>query len=380
MKENVRHIILILFMVCSLAPDIISYNGNSLKLMYIVFGILLFIVIMGRKVVLPPKKLMFFFFIMILISLIASIKWGVDRLFFNYCFGFVIICIILSIAKDRNEILDEKIFRTVWIILVGLVVINDIKQGSKFIEYVALHLEHPYIDTVVTGGVNLEATWIGILAISFFNSKKRWWPFVISCCISLIYASRVGIIANVIACFIFIFGKKDMDSKRKILNRRVILTIFMSVILVFLLKKGFQQSLLILIRFKEIGFDNGSVGRLSMWKFVIPTLMEYPFGVGLGNSIKSIETISHLKYMEDNLHNLYMQMFVELGVIGGGMYLWLWGNYLKKEIKNILTSPIVSMLFIYFILAFLQFKGGETIFFCILGVYLTKNKKELISK
>lgn len=372
-KKEIVFYIFVIFAIFSLAPDIVDVNGHTYKIMYVIFAVLFLITLGYKKFKLPNKVLLTCYVYFLLVSLANAIKWGIDRLFFNYCFGFCVITLCLTFGKDF--ILDDwlKIFRIVWIALVILIAINDFSQLFRFIEYRKYGLDHPYIGTVVTGGVNLEATWVAILVLAFFNLKKRWIPFFLSLAISLLYASRVGIVANMIVLFIFVFERKAIDSNHEVMRRRLILSSVALVMVVVLFKRGSEQMLSVFKRFTQIGREAGSLGRIAMWRYIPKLIFKYPLGVGLGNSMLALKKVSPLNYVENNLHNLFLQMFVEVGIVGGIIYLLLWFYFLKNNLKKIFTNPIVGMLIAYFVLSLIQFRGGETIFFCILGAYLAQD-------
>ena len=384
MKVKKKHIdklelLFVLFMSFALMPDVLAVGGHSLKGMYLMFIVLVGLMANKKRLVKPDKAIVGLFAYGILVSLFASITWGIDRLFFNYCFGFFVIILILSLGTKYTE--DDWLYmlQCVWWLLVACVLINDIKQSYRFVEYFQYRLNHPYIVTLVNGGCNIEACWIGILSLSFYRVKKRFIPVAVALGFSLLYASRVGMIATFVVILIFAYGRLPEDTKRRLFNRRVIFTILGITALVMLLVAGIGGGFFLQVfsRFADIGHDPGSLGRLAMWYYVPQTIMEYPFGVGLGNVMPALESVSHLIYEDGNLHNIYMQMFIETGIIGGTLYLFVVVTWCIRNIKRAFVSPIVGMLCIYFVLALFQFRGGDTIFFCLLGIYLNtiKNKQ-----
>lgn len=382
-KRNLKkccpiELLLILFMTFALMPDVVSVAGHSLKPMYFLFVVLLFLVVKKNRVIKPNNVILCLFAFMFFVSILASFRWGIDRLLINYCFGLVVVTIFQSLGNSINDRQWQTLLRKVWLLLLVAVLINNARQAYRFVEYIQYHLEHPFIETLVNGGCNIEATWIAILAMSYFNSKKRWMVLGISVVISMIYASRVGIIADVIVTFIFAFGKMSKDTRKKVFNRSLwfISATVMGVIILFVIDSGRElSSLKVLSRFTEIGHDPGSLGRLAMWRYVPRIIISYPFGVGLGNSIKALETVSPLIYEDGNLHNLFMQMGCEIGVLGGMFYILIWAFFLIKERTQFLSCPIKAMLLIYFSLCMFQFRGGETIFFCLLGIYFCSCNK-----
>lgn len=384
MKIRIKHIdtlkiLFVLFMSFALMPDVIAVAGHSLKGMYLLFVVLMGIVVKKRKIKKPNIIITGLFALGISVSLAVAIWWGIDRLFFNYCFGFVIITLFLSLGSRYTE--DEwlHILQWVWWLLVACVIINDIKQAYRFIEYFQYRLNHPYIVTLVNGGCNIEACWISILSLSFYKEKKRFVPLIIGLIFSLLYASRVGMIAIFIVAILFIYGRLPEDTKRRLYKRRIAFTGIGIALLILLIVASAGDGLFLQVfsRFSDIGHDPGSLGRLAMWYYVPQTIMEYPFGVGLGNVMKALERVSRRMYEDGNLHNIYMQMFIEIGIIGGLLYLTTVVVWCIKNIKNAFVSPVIAMLCIYFLLGLFQFRGGDTIFFCLMGVYfdIIQNKR-----
>ena len=374
---DIKKILIILFIVYSLMPTLCSIGNITLKILYLVFAIYLLELLKKGKAILPNRILCYFFGFSSIITLCMSIQWGLSRYFFNYIFGFVVLILIVSLYGTYTRKQWLEILQIVWCVALVFIILNDIKQYDRFVYYFSVGLPHPYIETLITGGPNLEATWMSVLSVSFFDSKKRWIPYVISVAISFLYGSRVGLILSGIIYLIFFLGRMSMDTSKKIFKRRnCLIAVTVIGIAIVLITNG-QYILGVLERFANIGDEAGSLGRLAMWKYTIPTLFKYPFGVGLGNSIDALETISPLKYTENNMHCLYMQMFVDCGIIGGLFYVMMWGLFVKKELKNIIQNPLCSILFLYAVAALMEFGGGESMFFCVLGIFLSDKRNSV---
>ena len=71
-----------------------------------------------------------------------------------------------------------------------------------------------------------------------------------------------------------------------------------------------------------------------------------------------------------------MQMFSDIGVLGGMFYLSLVVYFIWKERKHIINTPVILMLSIYFFIGLFQFRGGETITFCLMGTYFAMRKNK----
>lgn len=365
-KENITRVLYSLMLFFSLVPDFFAIG--DLKPMYIVF-FLLCLRAFREKIKIPPKYVMLFGIYSITISFLLSGLFGIDRLLFNYAFGIFVVTIFYNISCKENIRNLISCLKIVWVGLAITIVINDFLQYHRFIEFHQLKLAHPYINTVVTGGVNLEATWLSLLSITFINDRRKWFPILFSLGVSAVYASRVGILS--VAIIMMLLFLKNRQSN---LGKKLISLVSISAVIVFI---GVQTDLFsdVLSRFGNIGHDPGSLGRFRLWSGVIPTMLQYPFGVGLGNVIDSITKTTGIAYVENNLHCLPVQMFCECGILGGFFYIALWGIFFFKEYKCFGNDEIKTILLVYFLLSMLQFRGGETIFFSLLGAYLGTRRK-----
>lgn len=363
-------VLLVLFSLIS-SFTIVSFAGVALKPFYIVLLLFLLLVLNIKRVVKLPAIIVLFITFVVVNAGINSFLWGIDRLSMNYILGVVIILIFCTLGRSFS--LDQwcMIFRVAAIGVMIAVYINAVMQWDKFLFYFSntSWMGHPYINTLITGGVNLEATWIAILSPVFYNHRLKWPYLCSSLLISALYASRVGIVLNAICVILFLFKS---DGKNRYLK------IIVSASLVALIGFVFVRLELlsvVIMRFLDIGNDNGSLGRLTIWSYVPQVISEYPFGVGIGNSMLAVEKVSGVTFGENNLHNLALQMFCELGWLGGIFFLGLLFYFVAKEKKSIFTNPFVAMLILYFIISLVQLRGGESIFFCILGVYICLRKR-----
>jgi len=365
-------VLLVLFSLIS-SFTIVSFTGVELKPFYIVLLLCLLLVLNKKRVVKLPAIIVLFIAFVEANAGINGFQWGIDRLSVNYILGVIIISIFCTMGRTFSLDQWSKIFRLAAIGVMIAVYINSVMQWDKFIFYFSntSWMGHPYINTLITGGVNLEATWIAILSPVFYNHRLKWPYLCSSLLISALYASRVGIMLNAICAILFLF-KSDEKNRYRYL-KIIVSAVLVSLIIFVFVDLGLLS--LVITRFLDIGNDNGSIGRLTIWSYVAQIISEYPFGVGIGNSMLAVEKVSGITFGENNLHNLPLQMFCELGWLGGVFFLGLLFYFIAKEKKNIFNNPFVAMLILYFIISLVQLRGGESIFFCILGVYICLRKR-----
>lgn len=81
------------------------------------------------------------------------------------------------------------------------------------------------------------------------------------------------------------------------------------------------------------------------------------------------------------MHNLFMQMFVELGWLGGLYYLNIVAAFFIKQWKQVGNNAFIGMMYAYIFMSLFQFRGGEPLIFFVLEVYLcNKTREDKVSK
>lgn len=371
---------LFLLSMCFQNIEIINFGGFGLKLFHI-FSILFIPVLLKnyKEIRLPPAIFTFLLYYFIFISSINIIKYGFHSLNYNYIFSYYLLVILFTLFRNIEKKELEDIIKNVAILALLCVCINAFIHRNIIIRFFKNPFGHPVYKFVFGGGANLEATWIGMFGLFFKGDKRRYFYNITAAFISIILASRVGIIINVLSFIFITFGKNEHN---KIGSKNII--IGSALLLLFIcisLKSGIINYLL--LRLESIGVDTGSTARLRMWGYVFEAFKRNPFGYGLGNSIKAINTVSYKVIREGNIHNLYFQMLLDAGIIGLVAYLYVIFRFVKEEFVNILSNPVVAFILVYFILGLVQFRGGDALFYFIVGIYLiekeAKNKNEIKS-
>jgi len=370
-------LILFILTLCLQNVNIITFSNFSLKLCHIVSLVFIFYLKGNYTMRFPSMKIMVFYFIIFFVSLLSYKSFGMGSLLFNYIFGFYILLILFNLKYELSKDEFYDILQKVsWIVLI-IVILNAILNYQTIIRFLRNPYGHPEYNFIFAGGPNLEATWTSMLGIFSGKTNKKYIFVFLTAILSALLASRVGIIINILVLLYFLIQEKNGLKK--------ILTFCIVILILFLLAIKTNIFSYILSRFSQTGYDSGSMGRKRMWSLFWPTLKQHPFGVGIGNSIKALERYSNLTFYENNLHNLIMQMFIELGVLGGLYYIYLIFAYFIECIKHKELSPYSMFLGIYIIIGTLQFRGGDSLFFVILGIYLIidhnyKNKKRIIER
>lgn len=362
------------FILLSCIQNIKFYEtGISSIRPFHIFSIIFVLFMIGcKRFILPNRIILLYIIYAIVISLAHIPKWGLDAQCIKYLFGTFILLIFCSVGTDLT--LDDwtKVFTSAATILLIAVYINYVLNFNAIISFFRNPWSgHPHIETVMGGGVNLEATWIAIFGFVFYKSRMKFPYLILSVLLSSTYASRVGLMANIM-CILWFFI--PYIKKRNLLNYLIIGMLFLVIVLVLNYIGIFD---VIINRFTNIGSDSdgGSVGRLGMWEYVSETIYRYPLGCGLGNCINALSKVAGRTFVNSSLHNVFLQNFIDLGLIGGCFYIIIIIGFIFKEFKSLFKNPFVAMLFSYIICSMLEFAGCETILFCILGIYLCLNMR-----
>lgn len=368
-KLNMRQVLFLIFMISCCFQQLIVANiaGVSLKLFHIISLLFIFPMITEKRIVLPKKKLLLFFVIIVIsIGIGLMTGFGFNSLIFNYIFGLYMLTIFINAGKNITYDRWIYLLQITGTVMMIVVWVKNIFEIDKIITFLKSPYGHPLVTTIWGGGCNLEATWIGLFGFSFNKSKPPSFVYnSFAILLSSVYASRAGLLINILWIAWVAWGYlKNVKISRLIIGTAVF---FM------LIYTGYSLGLFdyIIYRFVNIGSDAGSIGRFRMWKYAVDTIITYPMGVGIGNSIEGIGRISSLNYTENNLHNTFLQMFIDLGIIGGMYYLIMIAKFCFTHLKELCDNSLIAILFVYIAGTMLQFRGGEPNMFIFLGIYLT---------
>lgn len=365
-KIKYKFVFLLLLLACFQCLVIFKIESVSVKPVHILSILCVFFI---------KKKIHFNLYIssyllyITLVSLIASLKFGINSLIINYIFGFYILVLFCEFGKNLKYDAWISMIRRVASTVMFIVWVKNLLNINVLISFFKHPWAHPDIDTIFEGGVNLEATWLAMFAFFFYGSQYKYLYIISSFLISAVYASRVGILINVLVLTWFIWPILKKISIKKI----VFMMFVLAIAVIFIIKTGVFTY--VFERFMIIGEDPGSLGRLTMWQYFLDAFWRYPFGCGIGNNMKALNSVSSVYMSDGNMHNIYLQNFIDVGFIGGIWYILMCFGFVIKELKHIFSDPFVAFLMTYILICVLQFRGGDTIVFMILGIYLSEHCK-----
>ena len=368
---------ILLLITCFQNISIITFVDRfSFKMSHLCSMIFLPLLIKKNKIKLPPILLTIFLVYVIGLSFFMIPKYGFNSLLLNYIFSLYYLIIITS-PGDKISLNEWKsiIKKVAWIVVIATL-IKLALNINILIQFFSNPYGHPMIDTFFGGGVNLEATWIGLLGFFFSNDRKGYLYSIFSLVVSILYASRVGIIVSSILLIYLIFQRNENKLNKKNIIKIFYMLIFVIFGIFIIYKLGYLDYML--SRFLNAGKDTGSTMRLTMWGYALKAFFNNPIGYGLGNCINALENVAYVIFTDKNMHNLFLQMLVDTGIIGFLLYLFVIFFFVKNEYKNFFKNSFVAFIFTYLLLSFIQFRGGDAIFYFMVAIYI--NNRVILKK
>lgn len=376
-KQWVKGMFFVFFLLaCFQNVQLVSISEYAALKPIHLFSLLFLPLLFRKKEVKINRILLVYIAYLVVVSLANLQKFGLHSLLLNYLFGLyiVVLCANCGEVLSQDDWLD--IICGAASILMIAVLVKDVIRYEDFVWYFENPDKgHPYVWTFVGGGVNLESTWLGLFAFFFYKSRWKWLYAGTNLLLSFLYGSRCGMIVAGLAVLWLLIPELP---KLKIRKYRLAALVLVVVGGVVLWRTGLYDALIgrALHRFLSKGQDLGDIGRMTMWQYAFDTIRSYPLGCGVGNCIKAINEVSGVISWESNLHNVYLQNFIDQGWLGGAAYLVLLLRLFWKGRKELLHDPFLASLFAYSAVALFQFRGGETLAFLILAVYLALRDKD----
>ncbi|AYH02182.1 O-antigen ligase family protein [Pectobacterium parmentieri] len=351
--------------------------GTQLRINHLMFFPLFFVSILAARFISRKHFIIFaFLFFFTAYGLFLNLIWWPDFYFLNYLWAsicFLIADVYIRKGFDAKDI--TKIISSAALFFFIFVSVKNIIYFHEFISFIQNPTVHPLVPSLIGGGLNIEATMLGMLSLFFYDKKARYYFFLaIALVFSVFYSSRVGVISVVLSLLFFLYY---YSINKFVFFIKVTFVILMIIILFsYLYYNGFY----IVERFLQSGdvTEAGSSGRLNMWRWIMPAIVNNPFGYGIGNAVESVKFISgDDRFMDNNIHLYPMQVLLDFGILGFSFYLFALFYFIKK-IFSVRGESLIyySFIMIYFILGAVQFKGGETLIYLVAGFALSIERAE----
>ena len=356
-------------------------SGASLKWVHVFSLVFLPFLCRKKKELRVNRPVLLYVAYAAAVSLLHRSEFGVNSLLLNYIFGLYLVVLCANFGADLSKDDWLDIVSGAASILMIVILIKNLIYYQGFLDYLrAEGMAHPWgVKMIIGGGSNIESSWLGLLAFFFCRSRWKWLYAGANLMLSFLYGSRAGMLIAA-AAILWLFAAAVQAAERTESadhGAGALRCTGRGSVGVRLLESLVLRSL---NRFLHGMEDAGNAGRIRMWTYALETSKAYPFGCGVGNCMKALSGVAGFAYGEDNIHNVYLQNLIDCGWLGGAAYLALVVRFFWMEKKKLLHDPFVAALFTYCGASLLQFRGGDTLAFLLLGMYLAyrdaDNKKE----
>lgn len=374
---NRGSIILISFLLGSLClqnVDIIELGSFAIKPFHIITVILLVYSIFVRKSTwtIPCKAFTLAALLFLSITLLDVFRFGLSGFFFKYVYFFLLICVVYNLGFRLNRNEWESAVRVTSYCVLAICLCNCAMQYRDIISF--LHNPwhgHPYIDTLFSGGVNLEASWISLFGCFCLRNRAGVAYLLCAFLLSSLYASRTGMLLCAFAAlYVFLIRNRDRSIVKKIVIFAVVLLVGVIALMAF--------GDVIVARFLNISSEEGgTAGRLHLWEYAAVAFSNAPLlGNGAGNAVGHMSELTGAYFPEDNVHNYPLQILLDSGLVGFSVYFALVVNLFWNFAHEERANPFAGFLVAYIFASLLQFAGADAILgFMIAGYFATRNSQ-----
>ena len=260
-----------------------------------------------------------------------------------------------------------KIFSIVFVCTVIFVILRDIAFAGQL---AAIYTRTGYAENMLylsTGGRNIEASLLVMLSILLLGTRFYFPSVMLALLTSGMMQSRAGLIGTAISLWIFLWRTR----KTKLYYLNLALGMALLVLVAALIFTSVVD-IPVLDRFNlksETALEENGVGRLVLWHYAGVALHKNLLGYGIGNGVPVMEKLSGIDFVENNVHNVYLQFLLEGGVQSLVAYLIMIVAILAKRATTRIQRNVKAYLICYLVLSTIQFNGSEAYLWFFIGAF-----------
>ena len=260
-----------------------------------------------------------------------------------------------------------KIFSIVFVCTVIFVILRDIAFAGQL---AAIYTRTGYAENMLylsTGGRNIEASLLVMLSILLLGTRFYFPSVMLALLTSGMMQSRAGLIGTAISLWIFLWRTR----KTKLYYLNLALGMALLVLVAALIFTSVVD-IPVLDRFNlksETTLEENGVGRLALWHYAGVALHKNLLGYGIGNGVPVMEKLSGIDFVENNVHNVYLQFLLEGGVQSLVAYLIMIVAILAKRATTRIQRNVKAYLICYLVLSTIQFNGSEAYLWFFIGAF-----------
>jgi O-antigen ligase len=292
-----------------------------------------------------------------------------------------------NVARGVGPRVLLRACRLASVVFLALVTAKNAQHVPDFVAYLARPFGHPDVPSLAGGGLNLEATWVALSSF-FLIGTASFAPFVLLAAMtSALYASRAGlVVAGMAICAAVAYasarrqsGIAETGGEMAARRWRTIVAVTVAVLalgagaVVLRAVRDYGATQYVAERFSTIGEEPGSLGRLTLWRGGLRVFAEHPLGVGAGNAVPVLKRVLGVDVPEDNLHNIYLQHAVEVGLPGLAALLALAVMVGRRVVRTRFQDQLLLFVAGYLVVGMIQFTGVDAVFWLVYGLQSGQN-------
>ena len=303
------------------------------------------------------NSLVCFFIISSFFNLFAYMKYGFSLKFVQFflCIlsSFLGYCFVSDTTKeDRN-----KIYAALAVLVVASVLLRNIYFLDSLSEIYSRSRNVRDIFFISSGGRNIEVTLLGLLSLLVLNKKKLYYLVIgLAIISSTLMMSRAGLVTATYSLLLYF-----MINKGNTYYKAGTLCLFILCALVLLTNYQYEiqgsQFYNRLSISNDLALANENQGRVALWGAAFDAISKNYFGYGVGNGIKESILLGGIDIRENNIHNIYIQYLLELGVLTLISFTILTYKSIRLTFQTKLPEGYIFCGF--FVLGLFQFTGYE---------------------
>lgn len=364
-------------------PDVFTFGGMGFAVGHVLVGIVGLVAVVrcltsGRRVVLPPVMIHVLLGVFALMTLVDTPGHGFGAMILKYVFQYLVLLVCLNfmslIGPERSE---HCVTAGAWAVL-AIVLVNAVAHVDAFAEYYAHPWDgHPNYAAVISGGVNMEATWPAMLGVFFRDGRQGRVYLGLSCLYAVLVQSRAGLLLTALSIVYVMLVRPGRPSVRRVVAVMAVIAVAAGVALLGPRALAAQRdsatdTTTVVVASEDTSTEvvTGTPGRLGIWTGAAEAFWGSPLtGFGAGQAMDAVRAVTHFPYHEDNVHNYPLQVLLDFGLIGFAAFVAGVICFLVPNLRARLRNPFAAFVVLYLIGGLIQFRGGELLVgFALAGV------------
>lgn len=252
----------------------------------------------------------------------------------------------------KSGIIIGTINLIIYIYSINVIHYNFIENG--IIKYgLLLDRGYPRFIGTFSTDPNISGLYITFFLTYFLTKSEKSKMDIYGLCLYIILLlatlSRGAILSFIIIYIIYLI----MDKKENVIIkvRKIVLNLLIITLLFFLLSNILNIKI-IEIMTDRVQSDKTGSGRTVLWKYAVTTFLEHPImGIGI-NSTLEYNKMAYGTNANHYIHNTYLEVLSELGIIGFFTYAIMLFSITKKTYN--MYKKEKKFLFIYFLIFLIQ--------------------------